>query len=158
MTTRKSSSTSTHRAPAAGRRLSQSANKIWLAGLGAFSLAEEEGGKLFKSLVHKGEKFEEAGKEKLDQARATVEALAMATRHKLESATEEVRERAGDAFGKVEDQLDARVAHTLQALGVPTRGEIARLTRRIEELTELVEKKTARKPRQRAKAVRSSAR
>jgi len=158
MTTRKTSSKSTHRAPDAGRRLSQSANKIWLAGLGAFALAEEEGGKLFKSLVHKGEKFEEVGKEKLDQARATVEALAMATRHKLESATEEVRDRAGDAFGKVEDQIDSRVAHTLQALGVPTRGEIARLTRRIEELTELVEQKAARKPRPRAKAARSSAR
>ena len=158
MTTHKTTPHSTHRAATTGRRLTQSANKIWLAGLGAFALAEDEGGKLFKSLVHKGEKFEEAGKEQLDKARATVEALAMATRHKLESATEEVRERAGDAFGKVEDEIDSRVAHTLQALGVPTRGEIARLTRRIEELTELVEKKAARKPRARVKAARSSAR
>ena len=158
MTTHKTTSHGSDRASASGRRLSQSANKIWLAGLGAFALAEEEGGKLFKSLVHKGEKFEEIGKEQLDKARATVEALATATRHKIESATEEVRERAGDAFGKVEEQVDSRVAHTLQALGVPTRGEIARLTRRIEQLTELVEKKAARKPRPRAKAPRSSAR
>ena len=157
MTTHKRSSKSTHRASASGRRLTQSANKIWLAGLGAFALAEEEGGKLFKNLVHKGEKFEEAGREQLDKARATVEALAEATRHRIESATEEVRERAGDAFGKVEHEVDTRVAQTLQALGVPTRGEIARLTRRIEELTALVEKKAAHKPRPRAKAAHPSA-
>jgi len=31
--------------------LRKSAHDVWLAGLGALSLAEEEGGKLFKALV-----------------------------------------------------------------------------------------------------------
>ena len=40
----------------------ESAQKIWLAGLGALSVAETEGTKLFKDLVKKGEGFEKRGK------------------------------------------------------------------------------------------------
>ena len=39
-------------------KVKESANQIWLAGLGAYSKAEEEGGKLFDSLVQDGEKLE----------------------------------------------------------------------------------------------------
>ncbi|HCB39950.1 MAG TPA: poly(hydroxyalkanoate) granule-associated protein, partial [Gammaproteobacteria bacterium] len=39
-------------------RVKESANQIWLAGLGAYSKAEEEGGKLFEALVQDGEKLE----------------------------------------------------------------------------------------------------
>jgi len=145
---------------AAGEKMRDSANKIWLAGLGAFALAEEEGSKLFKTLVDKGEEFEEVGREQLGKARDKVEELAETAREKLDAATEEVRDRAGDAWGKVGHRWDSRVGATLQKLGVPTRGEIARLTRRIEELTELVEKQTAaRRPRTRkATSARTTAR
>ena len=34
------------------------ANKIWKAGLGALRTAEEEGSRIFKSLVEKGEDFQ----------------------------------------------------------------------------------------------------
>jgi poly(hydroxyalkanoate) granule-associated protein len=129
-----------------------SANKIWLAGLGAFALAEEEGGKLFQNLVSKGKEFEDVGREQFDKARDKVESLADAAREKLDEATGEVRDRAGDTWERVEKQFDDRTARTLQKLGVPTRAEIARLTRRIEHLTELVEKKaTTRRPATRKK-------
>jgi hypothetical protein len=39
--------------------LKHSARKIWLAGLGALSIAEREGTKTFNSLVEHGEHFEE---------------------------------------------------------------------------------------------------
>ncbi|MCH7891294.1 MAG: phasin family protein, partial [Gemmatimonadetes bacterium] len=51
----------------------ESASKIWLAGLGALSVAEEEGGKLFKTLVKKGEGFEKRGKKRLEKVQNTVE-------------------------------------------------------------------------------------
>jgi poly(hydroxyalkanoate) granule-associated protein len=121
-------------------RVRASANRIWLAGLGAFALAEQEGGKLFKSLVKKGETLETVGKERFAQVREGVGAVAGAARDRFESASGEVRERAGDAWGKVERELDQRVASALEKVGVPSKSEISRLTRRIEELTELVER------------------
>ena len=36
-----------------------SANKVWLAGLGALAQAGKQGDKLFKTLVKKGKKYED---------------------------------------------------------------------------------------------------
>ena len=121
-------------------KVKESANRIWLAGLGAFSLAEQEGGKLFKSLVKKGESLETVGRERFQQVREGVDAATEVAKSRLESATGEVRERAGEVWGKVEKEVDARVASALEKVGVPSKSEISRLTRRIEELTALVEK------------------
>jgi len=131
--------------------LKTSANKVWLAGLGALSTAEEEGGKLFKSLVKKGEAVESKGKAQLDKLREQVEDLAATA-----------KDRAGDAWERVEDTLSAveerwddKVVGALKRIGVPSKDEIAALTRRVEELTQLVEKKM--KPRRRVGATRKVA-
>ena len=52
------------------------ASKVWLAGLGALATAEEEGGKLFRGLVKKGEQYEKKGKSQLDRLKDQVETLA----------------------------------------------------------------------------------
>jgi poly(hydroxyalkanoate) granule-associated protein len=149
-TTKKTTSSKTTRKPAspatAGKVVKDSASKIWLAGLGAFALAEEEGGKLFHNLIDKGKEFEETGRQQLDKAREKVEELAENARERFESATEDVRERAGSTWDRVEKRWDERTARTLKRLGVPTRDEIGKLTRRIEELTRLVERKVAARP------------
>ena len=117
--------------------IKQNAEKVWLAGLGALATAEEEGGKLFRGLMKKGESYEKKGLAQFDKLKA-----------KVEGAAETARERAEVAWGKVEDKvegvedrLDDRVAGVLRKLGVPSKNEIATLTRRVEELTLLVEKK-----------------
>jgi poly(hydroxyalkanoate) granule-associated protein len=161
MATKKATRKTTKKAATTAEIVKDSANKIWLAGLGAFALAEEEGGKMFHNLVTRGKDFEEAGREQLEKAREIVGDLAESAREKLGAATEDVRDRAGDTWQKVEKRWDERTARTLQKLGVPTRDEIVRLTRRIEELTSLVEKKAAsRKPaaRKRASGARTTRR
>lgn len=110
------------------RDVVESAGKIWLAGLGALSVAEEEGGKLFKTLVKKGEGFEKRGKKGLEKVQSTVE-------KQLETAAG----KADSAFGKIGRGFDAKVADTLNKLGVPSRMEIQKLTRRVEQLTKTVE-------------------
>jgi len=117
--------------------IKQNAEKVWLAGLGALATAEEEGGKLFRGLMKKGESFEKKGLAQFDKLKA-----------KVEDVAEAAKDRAGEAWGKVEDKvegvedrLDDRVAGVLRKIGVPSKNEIATLTRRVEELTLLVEKK-----------------
>ncbi len=98
----------------------ESAHKIWLAGLGALTSAEEEGAKVFNKLVEKGEAFEARGKEQLSKVQKSVgEAVGQA---------ETSWEKLGDAF-------DDRVAAAINRLGVPSRDEIVTLTNRVEELT-----------------------
>lgn len=122
------------------KELKESANKVWLAGLGALAMAEEEGSKLFKNLVKKGEEYEVRGKAELGKEFG-----------KLKDIVVEVRGKAGKAFeevsGKVGEKLDDQVAAALARIGVPSKDEIATLTARVEELTTLVEKLKAPKPK-----------
>ncbi len=118
--------------------IKESAHKIWLAGLGALSAAEDEGTKLFKNLVKRGEAFESRSREHYADVK-----------DKVEDATEKVKDRAETAWDKMESRLDDAVSSALGRLGVPTRDEIATLTRRVEELTAVVEKL---KPAKRAPA------
>jgi len=97
-----------------------SAHKIWLAGLGALAAAEEEGTKIFNTLVEKGEGYESRGKEELTKVKDKVEGAF----GKAESSWDKL----GDAF-------DEKVAGAVNRLGVPSRDEITKLTKRVEELT-----------------------
>src|SRR5271166_4950796 len=48
-------------------KVRDSANQIWLAGLGAFSKAQQEGANMFETLVAEGEKFQERTKGAADE-------------------------------------------------------------------------------------------
>ena len=98
----------------------ESVHKIWLAGLGALAATEEEGGKIFNTLVKKGESYEARGKEEAAKVRAKVESSV----GKAESSWEKL----GEAF-------DEKVSAAIKRLGVPSRDEITTLTKRVEELT-----------------------
>lgn len=108
--------------------LKESIHKVWLAGLGAVAMAEQEGAKFLKNLVEKGEEYEAKGRERFSDVK-----------EKVEEATGKARERAESTWEKVGDRFDETVAAALRRLGVPNREEIATLTRRVEELTAVVE-------------------
>jgi len=104
--------------------LKESAHKIWLAGLGALSAAEEEGTKLFNRLVDRGKDFEAKGKVEVE---------------KVKAKAEEVKSKAEATFEEWTGKLDERLAAILQKMGVPTRDEIHTLTQKVEELTAKLE-------------------
>ena len=108
--------------------LKESAYEIWLAGLGAFNIAGEEGGKIFKQLVRKGREQEEAGGEWLAEMKERAQALGGDARQALK---------------KVASPIEDGLATAMQKLGVPTRKEIVTLTHRVEELTKHVTKAKA---------------
>lgn len=106
----------------------ESANKIWLAGLGALATAEEEGGKLFRTLVEKGETFEAKGRERVGEIMGTVG-----------DSVGSLRKNADERISDLGDGLDDTIVTALRRLGVPSREEIATLNRRIEELAHSIE-------------------
>ena len=105
--------------------IKDSANQIWLAGLGAFSRAQEEGGKLFDSLVKEGEKVQNRA------SKAAGDTIA------------DVRAKATGSWGKLEKVFEDRVAQALHSLNVPTKKDIDTLTKRVGELTAVTKKLSA---------------
>lgn len=88
-----------------------SVRHIWLAGLGAAVMAQEEGTKMFDTLVTKGE-----------------------------AAEQEATTKATSTWDAVSHKFDEQVAASLHRIGVPTREEIATLTRRVDALIASVDK------------------
>jgi poly(hydroxyalkanoate) granule-associated protein len=104
------------------------ARQIWLAGLGAFVAAEEEGGKLFEVLVKHGEEVEGHTK-KIAESKVGV------MKGKVESAVEEMKDKTTDTWEGLEQVFEDRVARVLNRLGVPTQEDVEELGQHIENLT-----------------------
>ena len=94
--------------------------QIWLAGLGAFSRAEEEGNKLFDSLVKVGEELESKTTEIADQT--------------VEKVSEKAKESVTDTKDKVEKLIDHSVHHSLNRIGLVTVKDIQHLENLILQL------------------------
>lgn len=98
---------------------------VWLAGLGAVSMAAEGTGNAFDKLVDRGEKFRKND------------------RHHLANALDGLDARARKFGSKMEDTLQRTVTSVLHRTGVPSRDEVRTLIRRVETLTTKVEKLTS---------------
>lgn len=105
----------------------ESANRIWLAGLGAFAKTQEEGEKLFETMVKEGEKVEKRAKK-----------VASARVEEAKGKVIEFRGKANEQFDRLEELFQERVAQVLHRLGVPTQDDIQELTKRVEALNESV--------------------
>ena len=120
-----------------------SAQQIWLAGLGAFSKAQEEGGKVFEALVKEGmtiqRKTQAVAEEKITEAT-----------NRMTHMASDIGSKAQGQWDKLENIFEERVAKALGKLGVPSARDIEALHARIEALTKAVGKsasaKTTAKP------------
>ncbi len=119
-----------------------SAQQIWLAGLGAFSRAQEEGGKVFDALVKEGvniqRKTQSVAEEKISEATS-----------KMSSMASDIGTKATGQWDKLEGIFEDRVAKALKKLGVPSAKDVDALIARIDELNKSVQKlspKAAAKP------------
>jgi poly(hydroxyalkanoate) granule-associated protein len=138
-----------------------SAKEIWLAGLGAFSMAQQESGKLieqgnklFEKLVSEGEKLE---KKTRSMTETTVDDL----RDGVESRVGSVKKQAVDNWDKLEGIFEDRVARVLGRLGVPTAEDVNKLSERVAQLSKQVsampKSNGAKKPATRKTASRKTA-
>jgi poly(hydroxyalkanoate) granule-associated protein len=109
------------------KQVMESAQQIWLAGLGAFSKAQAEGKKAFEALVSQGETLEKH------------------TRHVAEATIETAKEQATKTFGlatgkfdKLEQVFEDRVHKSLSRLGVLTSKDVEALSGQVAELSDAV--------------------
>lgn len=87
--------------------------QIWLAGLGAFSRAEEEGNKMFDSLVKVGEELESKTVELTDQT--------------VNKVAEKTKESVTETKDKVEKLLDQSVSSSLNRIGLVSTKDVQHL-------------------------------
>jgi poly(hydroxyalkanoate) granule-associated protein len=110
-----------------------SAQHIWLAGMGAFAKAQEEGGKVFEALVKEGmslqKKTQGLAEEKIGEVTGKMTAMA-----------DTVTAKAGQNWDKLETIFEARTAKALNKLGVPTAKDVAALVERVDALAAAVAK------------------
>lgn len=128
----------THSEQGAGdsaQAIRDSAQKIWLAGLGAFERARTEGPRMFEALVEQGR---------------SMGARAMGA---ADEALKSVREASysGGRWDKLEQVFEDRVSKSLGRLGVLTARDIEDLSRQVSELNETVRKMMAATTRRAAK-------
>ena len=104
-----------------------SAQQIWLAGLGAFSKAQEEGGKVFEALVKEGltiqRKTQAVAEEKITEATSRVTTMAS-----------DIGTKAQGQWDKLENIFEDRVAKALAKLGVPSARDLEALSARVDAL------------------------
>jgi poly(hydroxyalkanoate) granule-associated protein len=112
---------------AMAQNVKDSAQQIWAAGLASFAKAQGEGSKVFEALVSEGQKLQ-----KKTQSAAEEKLSAVAS--KVSSVAGDVGAKAGQQWDKLETIFEARVAKALQGLGVPTKGDIDALIKRIDAL------------------------
>lgn len=124
------------------KTLSESAQQIWLAGVGAFGRAQAEGTKLFEGLVKEGLNLEKS-------ARQFAGGSADVVRDAVEARVGQARERATDTWDRLEKVFEDRVQRALVKLGVPGRSDLRDLSNRVDALTAELRKQNAaaaRKP------------
>ncbi|MGB7453101.1 MAG: phasin family protein [Lysobacterales bacterium] len=115
--------------------VADSVKEFWFAGLGAFSVVQQEsekligqGTKLFDNLVSEGARVE---KESLDLVDSTVDELKTDVEKKLE----DVRHQANESWDNLGSIFDERVSGTLERLGIPTTKDLNRLSGRLQSIS-----------------------
>ena len=131
-------------------QVKESAQQIWLAGMGAFSRAQAEGTKVFETLVKEGaslqKKTQSAAEDKISEVTS-----------KMSSMAGDVQAKAGQHWDKLETIFEDRTARALNKLGVPSAKDVEGLMARIDELSAKVAKLSKAAPATAAAAKKNTA-
>jgi poly(hydroxyalkanoate) granule-associated protein len=105
--------------------LAESARNMWLAGLGALSVAENASAKVFNALVEEGKSWEEQRRKQQQQTARQVQSLTEEGSRAVEAVETRVREEVNDA---------------LRRIGVPHRDDIDELRHQVDALSDKMER------------------
>lgn len=133
--------------------IKDSAQQIWLAGMGAFGRAQAEGSKVFETLIKEGlslqRKTQGLAEDKIHEVTG-----------RMTSMAGDVQARAGQHWDKLEAIFEKRTARAMARLGVPTAKDVDALIKRVDALAAAVAKlsgESGPKPAARRASVRKTA-
>jgi poly(hydroxyalkanoate) granule-associated protein len=116
-----------------GGNVSDKAREIWLAGLGAFSMIEEEGEVLFNKMKEEGQKLEGKGQDLFTKMKEKGQ--------ELEGKGEEFEKKAKAKFDEMPNPLkyvEGAMNTAFDKFGVASHKEMHELTEKVDKLTEIV--------------------
>ena len=105
--------------------LAETTRRVWLAGLGALSMAEEAGTNAFNMLVEEGKSWEQARRERTQAASKQLRRIGSEGAQTAEAVEERVR-----------DEID----QTLDRLRVPSRDDLDDLRGQVDDLGDKVDR------------------
>jgi poly(hydroxyalkanoate) granule-associated protein len=105
--------------------IKRNSNKIWLAGLGAYAMMEEEGREAFDRLVDKGLELEKEN--------------SRGQQFVADSKLDELKSRANQTMDRIERAFDLRVSSALGRLGISRKSDLDLLHEKIDRLAAAVE-------------------
>jgi poly(hydroxyalkanoate) granule-associated protein len=126
------------------REASEVARKLWLAGLGAVSLAQKQGQKLVDTLIDEGEDFRDRTEKLATTLAKDVRRTGAEVRKRIKARITPIRQSALRAAREIEAGISARLGNVLGRFGVPSKTDIQELLGRVSDLNKQV-KGSARK-------------
>jgi poly(hydroxyalkanoate) granule-associated protein len=109
----------------------ESAQQIWLAGMGAFAKAQEGRLKVFEALIKEGTNLQRKTQSKAEDKIGEVT-------DRMSAMAGDVTAKAGQHWDKLETIFEQRTAKAMNKLGVPTAKDVDALIKRVDELAAAV--------------------
>lgn len=116
------------------------ARKIWLAGLGAYVKAGQEGADYVKELIKTGEQTEKKAKKVIDEKVEAANSEIDSAKGELKGEITKAKGRVEVQLDKIESAFDRRVASALNRIGIPSKHDVETLSAKLDELTALLER------------------
>lgn len=143
-----------------------SAREIWLAGLGAFSVAQQESGrilehgsKLFDRLVAEGSKVEKKTRSDVQGAVGDIRSEVENRVEGMKQQADAVRKQASENWDKLEKIFEDRVGRALARIGIPGKDEVNDLAEKVQKLaTQVAELGGKARPVKKAPQAQAAAR
>ena len=107
------------------------ARDIWLASLGAMSITRKQGERVFGTLISEGQGLNKRTVKLVDGTVSDV-------RSKISGVIGKVQQTAAANLTQVEEVVGTQVGRVLSRLGIPSKGDIQELSRRVSELNRQV--------------------
>lgn len=104
------------------------AQKVWLAGLGAFSIAQKQGAELFESMVSEGKTFQARSGKLARKVSGEVRTVVASRMKPVKARLKAVRRDA-------EARIEQGVGRVLSYAGIPSKADVDALIARVDALS-----------------------